>query len=240
MNNKLKKSIKRLGKRFMFLFIIIFVFTSCQTAAQRRTEVIHAGLKETVRLKTECDQNILKSLDNIKTPAMNSIRTRLVTKGTPTLEQLADKSKLTPKEIEALIITNNEFTRCRKVMIENTSKYVPALIPVIVRFYHNQDLIYADMIQRKITLGEANRKIFTEGEQFEQGIYEVLSNLAKELARTHREEISKRELALEAAQNALLEWGKTQQELVRSQQTINRPVMTNCQRIGNSIYCTTY
>jgi hypothetical protein len=60
------------------------------------------------------------------------------------------------------------------------------------------------------------------------------AQLVQELAASHQAELAQRQ----AAANAVSQWGYQQQMLWQNQQLINRPVITNCDRWGSSITCT--
>jgi hypothetical protein len=157
----------------------------------------------------------------------------------PTLSQLADESLPTDEDAKMIIALHNDMAPCRERLIEDTVKITPGFIPTMLQFYNASDLILVDLIQRKITWGEANKRRSANINKFMEKMQAVGYQIDRELAASNQAELAQRQAAL----NALSQWAQQQQVLMQNQQmmnSLNRPVITNCTRIGNSIKCSSY
>ena len=159
---------------------------------------------------------------------------------------MADTSKPTKEDVKNIIAVYNEDAQCRKQTIEELSGILPSMVPIVVDGYRAYDLITADLIERKISWGEANKRKVDVYSDTMKNLRAEESRVKEELKMSHGAEIANRQAALHAVGNSLQEWGKQQQaqaERIQNQQLIdnlNRPRLTNCQLIGNTVQCTTF
>ena len=157
----------------------------------------------------------------------------------PTLVQLANPDFASDEQIYLLIMLHNELAICREEGIKAHMDINPGGIPVLVQSWQDEAFILSDAISRKITIGETNKRMTANRNERIQKYTEQLKQLDRELTSAHYAEAQQRQ----AAFFALAQWSQQQQMLMQNQQminAINRPVTTNCYRIGNSVQCTSY
>ena len=172
-------------------------------------------------------------------PAYKNIFARIPGGRNITLLHLADTTMPSDEDVKNIIAYHNDLSHCRARGIEDYMQIAPSVIPIVVPSYYASDLVTVELIQKKITYGEANKK--------KQAIYlELMSKLQVEIDRLNREFSAsyQAQMAQQAAAfNVLSQWLYQQQILRQNQQlinAINRPVITDCSRFGNSINCTSY
>jgi hypothetical protein len=154
----------------------------------------------------------------------------------PTLTQLADEDVPTDEEIQLVVAIHNEIAVCREQGIQDYMKILPGIIPIVVQGYYQGDLIILDLMQRKISWGDANKRRTVLMNEMRAKLQEAGAQLDRELAASHQAELAQRQRAW----NALSQWAYQQQVLQQNQQLINRPVITNCSGAGSTIQCTSY
>lgn len=223
------------GTRRLISTIFAFVLMAgCQTVAQRQATSIRENIQAV-------NQTLLACLQKIETnPAYQSITShRPLGRLNPTLPQLADNGVPSDEDVKVVIAIHNEGALCRERAIEDLIKIVPNVIPALVQSYHDGDLIMVDLIQRKITWGEANKRRLALKDQLIAKLQMISAQIDRELSVSHQAELAQRQAAL----NALSQWAYQQQVLMQNQQMINslnRPAITNCSSYGNSIHCSSY
>lgn len=212
-----------------------FLMIGCETATQKHISTLAADIQAAEQRAYACAQQIETN------PAFQGIskHTPLTGRTTPNIEQLADDAIPTEEESKVIVALHNELSQCRARGIEDFMKTVPSLVSIFTPAYLEGDLITVELIKRKITWGEANkRKATIKNEAMTKGQAEV-QRLNQAYARSHEAELQQRQ----AAMNALSNWAHQQQVLMQNQQlinTFNRPVMTNCTGVGRSIQCTSF
>jgi hypothetical protein len=217
------------------IYLVIFVsalMAGCLTAAQRQVISIQQNTQAANEKIRACLQKITTN------PAYQGIAQHapLNTLINPTLLQLADTGLPTNEEVEVIVAIHNELASCREQAIEDFMKIVPGIIPIVVQGYHQTDLITVDLMQRKITWGEANKRRTALKDDVMAKLQAAAVQLERELAASHQAELVQRQ----AAFNALSQWAYQQQVLIQNQQAINaltRPVVTSCSSYGYSVHC---
>lgn len=225
-------------KSLMLLSVLIgsVSLASCQTAAQRQVISIRENAQVAKQRAMDCIQKI--EANPAYKVLMPHTSLNFVT-NPPTLIQLADNNVPTDEEIEAIIAAHNETALCRTQIIEDYMKITPGVIPIVVQSYHASDIITVDLIHRKISWGEANKKRLALVDELRIKLQDAGKQLARELEASHEAELAQRQQAL----NALSQWAYQQQVLMQNQQLINavnRPVTTHCWWNGHSLQCQSY
>jgi hypothetical protein len=67
----------------------------------------------------------------------------------------------TDEEAALVIAMHNEKARCREQSLAETVPVVPGIVPILTQGSNEYDLIIADLLLKKISWGEANRRIAT-------------------------------------------------------------------------------
>ena len=84
----------------------------------------------------------------------------------PSVSQLANKDYLKTTEVVALGEMDSSWTTCSGYMVEWAKIYQPLLVNSINDFTGSKRQILADMLAKKITLGEANKRLYEVNKNF--------------------------------------------------------------------------
>lgn len=216
------------------------LITSCQTTAQRQGAAIRNGLQIAKQRADDCFQKIDGN------PLYQNINQRLPSdpnQATPM--QMADESIPTDEDVQIMISRNNESALCRGQFIEDHMQVVPSIIPFMTEYYYSCDLVAVDLIQRKTSWGEANKRRRGLAVKLQSQLRQAFGAIDQKLAVSHKAEIAQRQAAFDALQR----WNEQQLALQQrnSQQYMqnvlqymqnSRTVITNCVRMGDTVRCT--
>lgn len=242
MLSNLKKANERSRGLFAFLFFIILasvLFMGCQTAAQRKEAWLQAEVEALKQRDRICYQNIKykhekdKDILNYMEPLLDS-DTANDSKG------FFDGGDKIPTDYEVKIIIGiyNDTANCRAEMIEGLTRIAPNMVPIYVQSYRASYLNIAELVDRKISWGEAKeRKIALDNEK-ERKIREEASRLEKELEMSHYDEPANRRAGAQADSASVLIQNKQQEALaeqMRNQRLIDQQPV--CVRVGDMHYC---
>jgi hypothetical protein len=142
--------------------------------------------------------------------------------GKPTIDNLADESLPNDSELGALRNRASLAASCREKMLSAMREHHPYLLPALELRYFQVDLVYVQLMQRRITFGNANRLI-------EQSYLEFAAREA-EYDRARNDE-QRRALA------------DSMRDLSRQAQSSPPPSGTGrmtCRWIGPTLYCDSY
>jgi hypothetical protein len=223
-------------RAFMILtFIPIISIIGCATAAQQRAAQLRRDIPVVIAKSKSCSD----AVDDKPNYLQVGYRTASKNLRTPTLAQLTDDGLATDEETALIVDRHNDMAHCREQLIKELMNVESGVIPIMTTYWQMGDLVLADLITRKITFGEANKRRSALVNEQVAKLTEYGNQLDRNLAAAHNAEIQNRD----AAFSALLQWSQQQQMLMQNQQmlnAINKPVTTNCYRIGNSVQCTSY
>jgi hypothetical protein len=181
---------------------------SCSTAAQRQASFIREN-------DQVAKQKLMDCLHKVEiNPDYHSLAEHMPIRGNvnPTLEQLADNGLPTDQDIRVIFAFHNEAEYCRLQLIEDYMKFIPGIVPTLTQFNHQSNLISVDLIQKKITWGEANKRRLALKDEYRGKIQAFFEQLDRDLAASHQSELAQRQevsQALGAAATAIApnSWG---------------------------------
>jgi hypothetical protein len=181
-----------------------------------------------------------------------------------TLQMLADQTK--PTEVEREQISEYVLAKdeCGKVGEQFRRANYPVEVNAALADAIDKGLaLMADLYDRKLTYGEANKQTQSIASELRNKIASVIQRMKDEQAA--RQQTANRQASEERATRAQEAMAAAQQEAVRQQQAtaeqqrrqallqfflnsykpiqlppVRSPTQTNCIRAGNSINCTTY
>lgn len=223
----------------ILLIISPFALQGCATTAEQQNEYINKNLSEA---KAQID-TCFREIDDRK--IYDSIRSKWI-KTDDDILMLSNQQR--PTKIEAQTLANyaNEIRRCRKLRTNLMRNISPQLAIVSQENTERKDSVYIALIQQKTSWGGAIQRmneIDLDSMQKEAAVFAIIdSNLQNQ----HNEEIAQRQATAAAMQRAGYAMQQTsfqQQALNQNQQIINnmnRPIQTNCNRLGSNVNCVTY
>ena len=144
-------------------------------------------------------------------------------------DMLSNPNIPTPAEASALSRLDARRFQCRQEVVSWASAWQPSDVPILQDQFFTQTSALGDLIQRKVTYGEANRRIY---EAFLEATRQTNANRQAEIASAQAEEAQKR-----AILGAYLASG-----LWKAQPPAPAPVImppaTNCvsNAVGDSVY----
>lgn len=160
--------------------------------------------------------------------------------GQPTLQMLADKSRVTAEEKEAL----STYSSARDQCLASGSSYRRANMPSNVVFDLESSgqrvtLLLAKLYAGEMTYGEYNSARLENIQKLRSNLTTSDQQNAQARAADEDRRRAAAGMALQNMQNQqlILQQQQQQQQLLMQQ---NRPRNTNCSRLGNQLNCTTY
>ena len=143
-------------KLCLSVLLVAVIAGSCSTAAQRQLNAIKDGVRAIAERDTACHRQIFNN------PAYRSIAQRMpLGDQNASIAQLIEPSMATDEEAALVIAMHNEKARFREQSLAETVWVVPGIAPILTQGYNEYDLIIADLLLKKISWGEANRRIAT-------------------------------------------------------------------------------
>lgn len=197
----------------IFAIFACLLLISCQTMAQRQAASIRKNFADAVQNARNCRLNIYA------TPAYWGIAKHapLFEDQSPRLDQLADEGVPKDEDIKTIIAVHNELEPCRVQLIKSLWTTIPGFVPILVQYYHSRELVTVDLIQRKITWGEYNKRHMALVDEYKIKAQAFDDQLVRELSASHQAELAQRQAAL----NALSQWSYQQQVLMQNERLIN-------------------
>jgi hypothetical protein len=140
----------------------------------------------------------------------------------PTLQQLSDESVPTESEAQKIRDRVDRARRCRELMMSAIREHHPYLLSAIELRYFQADIVYVQLLQRRITFGNANRLLQESWLQLRE---------REDRYDQARSEEQRRALA------------ESMRDLSRQAQSSPPPAGTGrmtCRWIGPTLYCDSY
>jgi hypothetical protein len=175
------------------IVLICLLLVGCATAAQR--EARHAG---EVFARANTQHKICKAVI-FKKPENHILWKQLVHPGDkPTLAQLRDKTKATKEEISALDNVESEEEECDKVHLETITPVAPLMVTVLADEEEALDSNMLDLVERKITWGEYQKRTQAAVADSREGLNEALLQMNAQWQESHEVELAERQAAIDA------------------------------------------
>ena len=210
------------------LLAACLILAGCATAAQRQATQASAITREAAIQLKAC---IVAIRDK---PAYLSLLRHLadLDTGQHTMRQLTDETLPTPAEAQLIAASTDDANICKRDFLAAISQARPDVVPVIADNMVKGNQIAVDLIERKITWGVAAGQTDANIAELRTKIADADQHWRAQLSASNQAEIAQRQ----AAASALLQWSEQQQMI----NALNRPVVTNCNRFGTSVNCTSY
>jgi hypothetical protein len=165
------------------------------------------------------------------------------------LELMSSDKKITEPQKKALLEIVTAWQECRSGMKQNLASF-PALLPAYENYYGEMDIVYANLLSKKITIGQANQersKLAAKRKaEYMNGISAMNNQYGQQINQENQarqaEDMQRRAIA---AQYLMNQQSINAQQQMNNQNQFNnsinnKPVNTNCTRYGNQVNCTSY
>jgi hypothetical protein len=142
---------------------------------------------------------------NLKTcfGQINTNATAAKTSLTPTAAQLADQTRPTPDEAQQVARHSIPVTACLTAFRDEAAAADPAMAQPIGQMIFDVNNVDADLIQRRITWGEANRRLHQVADQSRAAIRNAQNGTMQGLQAQHQAELDRRQRDAAALQAGL-------------------------------------
>ena len=163
---------------------------------------------------------------------------------------MSTDTKITEPQKKALFEVIASVQECRASIKQGLSSF-PELLPAYENFYGEMDIVYANLLSKKITIGQANQEksklaakakteymngISAMNNQYGQQVNQ--ENQARQAEDMQRRAIAAQYLMNQQSINAAQQMNNQNQ--LNNQINSNKPVTTNCNKFGNQVNCTSY
>lgn len=208
--------------------VLALLLVGCATAAQRQAQ--QSGMEtrsalaqfkacvKSVRDKPEYGQLLVHSPD--------------LETAQPSTAQLTDETVPSEQDARLFAARFDETNPCRGQLLTALSPARPDLVPILADELAQGSAIAVLVVERKITWAENSRRVQELASSARQKIAAADRQWVADLNVSHQAEMTRRQ----AAGAALMQWSQ-QQQLINA---ATRPVVTNCNRFGSSVNCTSY
>lgn len=225
----------------LFVFLMPIALGACATAAQRQMEGMKQTLVSGIASTTACINDVQSN------PKYSSLSKYMPPQNDDfTMEQLSNQSIPTIAEAKLYTQFSNDMKSCKKTFLEASNKTSPLLGSVVLNTNTRTDNVSVEIIQRKITWGEAARRFKEISAAANADYMQAAAQIDNSLNQQHQAEMQQRQeagAAMQRAGYAMQQSAYQQQMLNQNQQIINnmnRPVNTTCNGFGNTVNCTSY
>lgn len=226
--------------RILALGILMLAMGGCATAAEQELTRMKDTAKRAVAATDDCYSRA-QAQDGY---AALSSKVILQYGVVATSAQRTDISKPTPEERQSLNDLHRAWlTPCRKAMIDGSLAAMPAWRGTLVRYAEQEDVVYAGLIQGRLTWGDANTRLMVIRQETSRAAQEIASQIGQDLRRQHAVEVGRRAAAMAAMGSALVQLGQQQIEAERRRQweaQQSRPRQLMCQNTNGWVTCTAY
>ena len=205
--------------------MLLLVVAGCATAAQRQAQQAGVASREAVAQLKSCLSAVWSKPEYASlvphNPDMDT--------GQHTMVQLTDESVPSAEEARLEAARFDENSGCRKQFLASLSLARPDLVPILANGYSRGAAIVVELVERKITWGEAARRETEAASDVRSQVATADQRWLVDLRAENQAELARRQAAAEA----LMQWSQQQQMI----NAINRPVVTNCSGWGGSVNC---
>jgi hypothetical protein len=211
------------AKRATSVTTIAALLAGCATAAQRQYQTMASNNQSSVQDLRICSETVYNS------PEFAPLRRHLPFKVTDaTLEQLSDNSLARDDEIKIILSLHPQLQSCRKQALDRIAQSTPTLVPIMLGVVTKGEDSLIDLIQKKQSWGSHVRRVRDVVISGTTELQVEGQRIMAGLQQSHEAELAQRQAAAQAMAASFAQYAQTQQII----NNINRPVFTNCFRMG--------
>jgi len=210
------------------LLSMVFVIGGCATAARRQAQQADTAIREAVAQVEACVAAVYAKPEYASLIPHNPNPAT----GQHTMAQLTDESFISPEDAKLFAARYDEGIGCRTHYLNAISAVRPDLVPILAGTYTRGAIVVVRLIERQDTWGESARQSEAILSDQREKLAAANHQWGADLSAANQVEIAQRQ----AAAAALLQWS-SQQQMINA---ATRPVVTNCNRFGPSVNCTSY
>jgi leucyl-tRNA synthetase len=217
-----------MGAKSSIVIIVVaaVALAGCATPAQRKAVTIRNGTEGAAQQMKVCvtAARSMQGADAVATKYAED-------SSQPSLQQLTDSNLPNDGEVKALFMVHDAVQQCRANFVTALSSVAPTLANVFVESYQKSDSQLVLLVQKKQTWGEYNKAVQQIAVEARGELTKAGQQIDASLQRENAQEVAQQQRAV---QN-YLSYMQNQQAIAAA----NRPINTQCYRIGNVTNCTT-
>jgi len=146
--------------------------------------------------------------------------------------------KITEKQKKAVLEYLALNQPCRA--IDAQYKYsLPTIVAIKSAYFGDMDIIYARLLSREITIGQANREKASRGSKLMADTTAASQDIDNKLNAQHSQEVQSAQADAAQRRAIAAQYLMNMQNINAQQQMNNKPINTTCNRFGNQVNCTT-
>jgi hypothetical protein len=158
---------------------------------------------------------------------------------------MASPAKITPAQKQALLTYLAANQKCRQIARTEFYQY-PSFIAIYNNYFGDSDVLFAKLISREITIGEANRqrsslnaKAQSEGNQASEKLFNQYNAAINQEVQAAQADAAQRRAI--AAQYLMNQQNINAQQQMNTRNQINNNLILNttCNRLGDQVNCIT-
>jgi len=252
-------------KNYLNLFIALLVitllagcpknqnYTNQMTPSQIQAQNAQNTIRDAQRNSVTCLENLRNPTSNPEAGSINLVDKEVLFFKEDSANKVAlmtSSSKINETQKKAIFkyIESNQL--CRNALKRDISGF-PTLVTIYDNYYGDMDIVYADLISKKITIGDANKNKAKLVAKAKSEYSQALQNLDNRYTQQINQEVQaaqadaaqRRALAaqyLMNQQNIAAQQNIANQQNLQNQLNNSRPVNTTCNRYGSQVNCTSY
>jgi len=154
------------------------------------------------------------------------------------VELMSSTAKVTEKQKKAVLEYLSLNQACRAIDTQYGNSF-PTIVSAMSAYYGDMDIVYAKLLSKEITIGQANREKTTRLSKLNSDTTNASQEIDNKLSSQHNQEVQATQ-AQDAQRRAIAaQYLINLQNINAQQQMNNKPVNTTCNRYGNQVNCTT-
>lgn len=226
--------------RLIFTTLLTTLLLGCQTAAQKQSNTMMELFQRAEIERTQCEQGRLSKYASGSLEIFKEIF--LVGENDPEqLRKLRIKRYLTEDEEKAVLENHAIAIECNGLNIENYGAVHPKYAQVIMGSYRNMDRLLVQLLDKEINIGEYNKALNDNGNDFNRTWQQVSNQINQELVSSHNQQVVSRQAAWQQFSQNMQDYNMQQQRLnaERRQRYMDSisPTTTTCDVYGNRVTC---
>jgi hypothetical protein len=142
-------------KPFIALLAVVLL-AGCATSAEKQTVQMNQETKAVEQAYTLCKGKADSAIEALR---LSEYFVLGKNKATNYLEKIADESYATDEQISDIHDYHADLTICRDKAVDGLQEVNAEDAVLVSEYFTEDDKITADVVEKKLTIGEANRKV---------------------------------------------------------------------------------
>lgn len=218
--------------RYSALLLICYALAGCSTVAQKQYKTLTTDIAALFKEHQICLGNIekLPEYTVLKQHIPHDIRQ-------VTIKQLTNNKKANKQEIKAIHELFPYYQKCRNTLSTQMYRTEPKYVPVLKSTWGKLDDIDLQLINRKMSWGEAATLIKKMSTDIEHNMQVVSQKIAQRFYQADQLERQRAAVAMQQLSKSL---NASVKRLKASIPKVKEPTYTDCHTYGSSTNCVTY